>query len=45
VEFAHLLNSGFLCGLSGEEIVKLDISGFLKYINIAAKYPQVSACG
>jgi hypothetical protein len=39
-EFAHLLNSGFLCGLRGEEIVKLDISGFLKYINIAAKDPK-----
>jgi hypothetical protein len=39
-EFAHLLNSGFLCGLRGEEIVKLNISGFRKYINIAAKDPK-----
>jgi hypothetical protein len=39
-EFAHLLNSGFLCGLRGEEIVKLDILGFLKYLNIAAKDPK-----
>jgi hypothetical protein len=40
VEFSHLLNSGFLCGLRGEEIVKLDISGFLKYINIGEKDPK-----
>jgi ABC-type sulfate transport system substrate-binding protein len=28
MEFSHLLNLGYSCGLQGEDIVKLDISGF-----------------
>jgi hypothetical protein len=34
--FANLLNYGYLCGLRGEEIMKTDISGFLKYLDIGA---------
>jgi hypothetical protein len=32
VEFANLLLFGYCCGLRGEEIVKVDIAGFLKYL-------------
>ena len=28
---------GFLCGLRGEEIMKVDISGFLKYLDAGAE--------
>jgi hypothetical protein len=30
VEFAHVLTFGYLCGLRGEEIMKVDASGLLK---------------
>jgi hypothetical protein len=42
--FANLLNFGYLCGLRGEEIMKTDISGFLKYLDVGAadeKNPHV----
>jgi hypothetical protein len=35
--FANLLDFGYLCGLRGEEIMKADISGFLKYLDIGAQ--------
>jgi hypothetical protein len=31
-EFANLLIFGYLCSLRGEEIVKVDVLGFLKYL-------------
>ena len=34
--FACLLNFGYLCGLRGEEIMKTDVAGFLKYIDVGA---------
>jgi hypothetical protein len=35
--FVNLLNFRYLCGLSGKEIMKTDISpGFLKYLNVGA---------
>jgi len=36
VEFAVLLLVGFLLGLRGEEIMKTDISGLLKYLDVGA---------
>ncbi len=32
IEFANLLHFGYCCGLRGKEIVKVDVSGFLKYL-------------
>jgi hypothetical protein len=40
VEFANLLIFGYLCGLRGEEIVKVDVSGFLKYLDIGSQHPE-----
>lgn len=40
VEFASLLNFGYLCGLRGEEIMKVDVAGFLKYLDIGASDPK-----
>jgi hypothetical protein len=34
--FANLLNFWYLCGLRGEEIMKMDIMGFLKYLDAGA---------
>ncbi|CAJ1962796.1 unnamed protein product [Cylindrotheca closterium] len=39
-EFAGVLLIGFLLGLRGEEIVKTDISGLLKYIDVGALDPD-----
>ena len=42
--FACLLNFGYLCGLRGEEIMKTDVAGFLKYLDVGAEdedYPHV----
>jgi hypothetical protein len=36
VTFANLLNFGYLCGLRGKEIMKADILGFLKYLDVGA---------
>ena len=38
VEFACALIAGFLVGLRGEEIVKMDSSGLLKYIDVFVIY-------
>ena len=35
-KFSLILISGFLCGLRGEEIMKVDISGLMKYIDVGA---------
>jgi hypothetical protein len=40
VTFAAILVIGFLLGLRGEEIVKTDISGLLKYIEVGAQNPD-----
>ena len=43
-EFATILITGYLCGLRGEEIMKMDISGLLRYIEAGAQhreYPHV----
>jgi hypothetical protein len=34
--FANLLNFGYLCGHRGEEIMKTDVAGFLKYLDVGA---------
>jgi hypothetical protein len=34
-EFANLVIFGFCCGLRGEEIVKVDDAGFLKYLEVS----------
>jgi hypothetical protein len=34
--FACLLNFGYLCGLRGEVIMKMDVAGFLKYLSVGA---------
>jgi hypothetical protein len=39
-EFANLLCFGYLCGLRGEEIVKVDVAGFLKYLDIGSQHPE-----
>jgi hypothetical protein len=35
--FANLLSFGYLSGLWGEEIMKADVSGFLKYLDVGAQ--------
>jgi hypothetical protein len=43
-KFAMVLLSTFLCGLRGKEVMKSDIAGFLKYLDIGASdvfYPHV----
>jgi len=43
-EMAFVLVSGYCCGLRGEEIVKADLAGFLKYLEIGrqdAEHPHV----
>lgn len=43
-EFANLIILGFCCGLRGDEIVKVDVAAFLKYMRVEAKhdkYPHV----
>jgi hypothetical protein len=39
-EFASVMFFGFGCGLRGEEIVKVDIAGFLKYIQVSREHPE-----
>jgi hypothetical protein len=39
-EFANLIIFGFCCGLRGEEIVKVDVSGFLKYLEVGADHDE-----
>ena len=39
-EFANLMVFGFVCGLRGEEIVKVDIAGFLKYLQVSRDHPE-----
>jgi len=39
-EFATILITGFLCGLRGEEIMKMDISGLLRYIETGAQHRE-----
>jgi hypothetical protein len=39
-EFANLLIFGYICGLRGEELVKVDLSGFLKYLEIGSQHPE-----
>lgn len=36
-EFAAILITGFLCGLRGEEIMKMDVCGLLRYIEMGAQ--------
>eukprot|EP00980_Cylindrotheca_fusiformis_P031013 scaffold25703_cov171-Cylindrotheca_fusiformis.AAC.2 len=38
-EFANLLNFLYLTGLRGEEGMKIDVSGFLKYLEIGYEHP------
>jgi hypothetical protein len=33
-EFADLINFGFCCGLQGNEIIKVDVAGFLRYLGV-----------
>ena len=43
-EMAFVLVSGYCCGLRGEEIVKADLAGFLKYLVVGkqdAEHPHV----
>ena len=40
VEFASVLLFGYLLGLRGEEIMKVDAGGFLKYLDIGAAHTQ-----
>jgi len=43
IEFALILLTGFLLGLRGKEIMKTDISGLLKYLDVGAgdeQYPH-----
>jgi hypothetical protein len=39
-EFANLIIFGFCCGLRGEEIVKVDVAGFLKYLGVGAEHDE-----
>jgi hypothetical protein len=39
-EFANLLIFGYLCGLRGEEIIMVDVLGFLKYPEIGSQHPE-----
>jgi hypothetical protein len=44
VEMAFVLVSGYCCGLRGEEIMKIDLAGLLKYLEIGrqdAEHPHV----
>jgi len=44
IEFAAILLLGFLLGLQGEEIMKTDILGLLKYLDVGAgneEFPHV----
>lgn len=36
-EMAFVLVSGYCCGLRGEEIVKIDLAGFLKYLEVGRR--------
>jgi hypothetical protein len=36
VEMAFVLVTGYCCGLRGEEIVKIDLAGLLKYLEIGS---------
>jgi hypothetical protein len=37
-KFGSLMMFGFVCGLRGEEIVKVDITGFLKYLEVSQEH-------
>lgn len=39
-EFANLVNFSFLTGLRGEEVMKVDLAGFLKYLDVGAEDPR-----
>lgn len=39
-EFANLINFSFLAGLRGEEVMKVDLAGFLKYLDVGAEDPD-----
>lgn len=43
-KFATIFLTGFLCDLQGEEVMKIDIVGLMKYIDVGAQnkeYPHV----
>ena len=43
-EMAFVLVAGYYCGLRGEEIVKIDLAGLVKYLQVGkedAKHPHV----
>jgi hypothetical protein len=40
MEFSNLMIFGFCCGLRGEEIVKVGVTGFLKYLEVGAEHDE-----
>jgi hypothetical protein len=38
-DVGFLLSSGFLCGLRGEEIMKIDLSSVIKYLEVGGRHP------
>jgi hypothetical protein len=39
-EFSNFFIFGFCCRLQGEEIVKVDVAGFLKYLGVGAEHGE-----
>jgi hypothetical protein len=38
-DMGFLLSAGFLCGLRGEEIMKVDLGGLIKYLEVGCVHP------